>query len=107
MGDLPTLNAYKLHMTKRLYSVGFTVNDNETYTLLGFQTLLILNRLCNNFAVLDLVRCVEEQDAERDNSPKASDDKECKRKDHREAVNERLRQFAAFEKRYGRKARGS
>ena len=56
---------------------------------------------------LELMNAEEKQDRQRSESPKAGDDKERRRKDHCEAVNNRLRQFAAFEKRYGRKARGS
>ena len=79
----------------------------QNFLPVGLHVALILNRLHNERAVRDLICCVEQEDAERGNSPKTSDDDEAKRKDHSEAVNDRLRQFAAFEKRYGRKARGS
>jgi len=54
-----------------------------------------------------LVDAEEQKDSQCSDSAKAGDDEEQRRKDHSDAVNDRLRNFAAFEQRYGRKARGS
>ena len=70
---------------------------------LELETQLILNRLS---CARELMNREEQEDSQSSDSAETGDDEERKSKDHSEAVNDRLRQFAAFEKRYGRKRLG-
>ena len=77
-------------------------NDNEplTFSKLGLQAALIINRLRNQRSLLEFADEKHEQ-SDRDTTGGRTEKENAER--HREAVDQRLRDFAAFERRAGGK----
>ena len=50
--------------------------------------------------LFELVKSVEEKNADTDDSAQTGDHEKQRRKDHKDAVNDRLRDLAIFERRY-------
>jgi len=81
-------------------------NDNErdSFISLGLATALLLNRIRNSVTLLELAKINEQkgEDTQRDrqrDEPGKSDPEQ-----HREYVDRRLRDLAAFERRFGNKS---
>lgn len=76
-------------------------NDNEllTFTQLGLAAALVINRLRNAQTLRELVHFNEEQEEDRSRDTGGGKSEEQRKRDHSEAVNDRLQSLAAFEKR--------
>jgi hypothetical protein len=77
-------------------------NENEplTFTQLGLQTALIINRIRNAQTLLELAKDQEKQ-SDRETARGGTEKENAER--HREAVDSRLKDLAAFERRVGGK----
>lgn len=80
------------------YCCGDKMNDNETYTTLGFQTQLILNRLQTQWALHDFNNGADQEVDRKSNSdsPEACQDKPD---NEREKIEHRLREIAELQRR--------
>lgn len=77
-------------------------NDNEpnTWRSIGFQTALIVNKLRCDAQIRELSKIDEQkqEQSERDRQRSRKDDKRAD--DHTKYVEQRLRDYATFERRY-------
>lgn len=73
-------------------------NDNEplSFSKLGLAAALVLNRIRNAHTLLEFTK---QEHEDRDRQTGSGRTQEDRAKDHREAVDQRLRDLAAFERR--------
>lgn len=76
-------------------------NDNEpdSFIQLGLATALLLNRIRNSVTLLELSKRNEEKDVERAADRDSGRRNENSADEHARAVDQRLRDFSAFERR--------
>jgi hypothetical protein len=76
-------------------------NDDEplTFQALGLAAALVINRIRNAQALRELVHLDKEQEEDRSRDTGGGKTDEQREKDHREAVESRLRQLRTFERR--------
>ena len=75
-------------------------DETLTFTQLGLQTALIINRIRNAQTLLELAK-EEQKQSDRDTARGRTEKENSER--HREYVDRRLKDLAAFERRYGKK----
>jgi hypothetical protein len=91
-----------------LADMGNAANDNEepnTFMSLGLATALLINRIRNAQTLLELVKANEEKEERRPEERDNAGAQQNNSPEHTEAVNRRLRDLAAFERRANGKHR--
>lgn len=75
-------------------------NDNSnTWTSIGLQTNLILNRLRSDAQLRELVKCDEQEQKQSDGNAGSGSEEKQQTKEYAEYVETRLRELAMFERR--------